>query len=131
MLARATFRRFGIAMKLAHAALSGLRSNIAARSPQNESAANVPTMFQFIQSIAMPPNDFLFARPPRAGGESIAEYGFPQVYVKYTFARKTALKYTFAYTSRKICIFRASFGLELWYTLRRLQDAERKRQTST
>ena len=81
-------------MKLAHAALSGLRSNIAARSPQNESAANVPTMFQFIQSIAMPPNDFLFARPPRAGGESIAEYGFPQVYVKYTFARKTALKYT-------------------------------------
>ena len=26
--------------------------------------------------------------------------GLTQVYVKYTFAGKTALKYTFAYTSR-------------------------------
>ena len=44
--------------------------------------------------------DFLSVRCSLAGGESIAEYGIPQVYVKYTFARKTALKYTFAYTSR-------------------------------
>ena len=45
-------------------------------------------------------SDFLSARRSRADGESIAEYGIPQVYAKYTFARKTALKYTFAYTSR-------------------------------
>ena len=66
-------------------------------------------------------NDFLSAHCSRAGNESIAECGLSQVYVKYTFARKTALKYTFAYTSRKICFLRASSGLELWYTLRRLQ----------
>ena len=53
MLTRATFRRFGIAMKLAHAALSGLRSNIVARSPQNASAASVPTRYQFVPFIAI------------------------------------------------------------------------------
>ena len=73
-------------------------------------------------------NDLLIVRHSRAGGESIAESGILQVYVKYTFARKTALKYTFAYTSRKICVFRASFGLELWYTLRRLRTHQGKQQ---
>ena len=40
-------------MKLAHAALSGLRINIAAISPQNASAASVPTRCQFVPFIAI------------------------------------------------------------------------------
>ena len=49
---------------------------------------------------------------------------------KYTrsilLREKTALKYMFAYTSRRICVFRASFGLELWYTLHRASGATGK-----
>ena len=55
-------------------------------------------------------NDLLIVRHSRAGGESIAESALLQVYVKYTFARKTALKYTFAYTSRKTWTPRKGFA---------------------